>query len=183
MNRKSIYLLFSRIIQILILVNLFLFTQVAFYFIKINREKKELRRISPFFRNLSQKEYEDCLLRFGIKDFSLVKDKKNPARFYIYKQERLIGYLYDIKKDIDCTICSDLRFILYTNTFNQVLNIQFITPMEFYGKQIDTNEISNFIGQFKDENIKGINIHEIDVISGATKSSIEFVKALQQTLK
>ena len=87
-----------------------------------------------------------------------------------------------VKRDILCDVCSDLHFLYSLDQEGIYRNIFLIDPLEYYGAPVDASDfISQFIGKsYHHTFYAGGNV---DIISGATKSCLKIIDALNESEK
>ena len=127
-------------------------------------------------------EYSQKLDLLSVEYSKILEDNHNPDRFLIYNDHKLIGFLYDIKEEMNCGVCSELRYLLYTDTCKNIKNILFLSSIEFYGKERETFEIAAFTSQFIDKDWRKLHFSDFDMLTGATKSSMLLIESIKQTL-
>ena len=83
-------------------------------------------------------------------------------------------------KDIMCDVCSDVHYAYTLDAKGIITHIALVLPFELYGTPMDASPfINQFIGRrFDEELVPGTNV---DLITGATRSSTVFIEGLRET--
>ena len=96
----------------------------------------------------------------------------------------LIGYVYEVKEDLRCPVCNNVRLLVALEVDGEIKEIQAIEPLELSGEPLPVEDEIRFFRQFtSQENGASYVLGEnVDGITGATKSSIHIVDALNRLL-
>ena len=83
-------------------------------------------------------------------------------------------------KDIMCDVCTDVHYAYTLDAKGIIRHIALVLPFELYGTPMDASPfINQFIGRrFDEELVPGTNV---DIITGATRSSTVFIEGLRET--
>jgi len=83
-------------------------------------------------------------------------------------------------KDVMCGVCTDVHYAYTLDAKGIIRHIALVLPFELSGTPMDASPfINQFIGRRFDEDlVPGTNV---DIISGATKSSTVFIDGLRET--
>ena len=83
-------------------------------------------------------------------------------------------------KDVMCDVCTDVHYAYTIDAKGRIRHIALVLPFELRGTPIDASPfINQFIGRrFDEELVPGTNV---DIISGATRSSTVFIDGLRET--
>lgn len=117
------------------------------------------------------------------------EDFRGYGRYVIYgKQVDPIGYVYEIQEDLRCPVCNNVRLLVALNADGEIKEIQALEPLELSGEPLPVDDETRFFAQFTSDRNEAS--HEpfyvlgenIDGITGATKSSIHIVDALNRLL-
>ena len=117
------------------------------------------------------------------------EDFRGYGRYVIYgKQVNPIGYVYEIQEDLRCPVCNNVRLLVALNAAGEIKEIQALEPLELSGESMPVAEETRFFKQFTSDRNEAS--HEasyvldvnVDGITGATKSSIHIVDALNRLL-
>ncbi|MCX8043799.1 MAG: redoxin domain-containing protein [Desulfobacterota bacterium] len=89
------------------------------------------------------------------------------------------SYARIVTKDILCEVCTDVSFVQVIDQEGMYRTFELIRPFESCGKKIDaTDFLRQFIGKsYHQPFVAGANA---DTISGATKSCLKFIEALNE---
>jgi len=92
------------------------------------------------------------------------------------------SYARVVHKDILCEVCADIAFVQVIDQEGLYAAFELITPFESYGKPVDASGfLRQFIGKsYHHPFVAGANA---DIVSGATKSSLKFIEALNENEK
>lgn len=93
--------------------------------------------------------------------------------------DRTKGYARVVTKDILCEVCTDISFVQVIDQEGNYRAFELIQPFESYGKTIDASPfLRQFIGKsYHQPFVANANA---DTISGATKSCLKFIEALNE---
>ncbi len=102
----------------------------------------------------------------------------------IGEQDDPVGYVYEIREDLRCPVCNNVRLLVALNADGEIKEIQVIEPLELSGEPLPVEDEIKFFRQFTSvENGSSYMLGDnIDGITGATKSSIHIVDALNRLL-
>lgn len=103
---------------------------------------------------------------------------------YVVFDEQIdtVGYVYEIQEDLKCPVCNNVRMLVALDDLGRIQDIRVLEPLELYGEPLSVEDETRFLRQFKSKR----NLHfyvlgeNIDGITGATKSSIHIVDALNR---
>lgn len=103
---------------------------------------------------------------------------------YVVFDERIdtVGYVYEIQEDLKCPVCNNVRMLVALDDLGRLHDIRVLEPLELSGEPLSVEDETRFLRQFKSKP----NLHfyvlgeNIDGITGATKSSIHIVDALNR---
>lgn len=89
------------------------------------------------------------------------------------------SYARLVHKDILCEVCTDIAFVQVIDQEGLYKAFELVMPFESYGKQVDaTAFLRQFIGKsYHHPFVAGANA---DTVTGATKSSLKFIEALNE---
>jgi len=92
------------------------------------------------------------------------------------------SYARTVHKDILCEVCSDIAFVQIIDQDGLYKAFEIVLPFESYGRQMDaTAFLRQFIGKsYHQPFVAGANA---DIVTGATKSSVKFIEALNENEK
>ena len=117
------------------------------------------------------------------------EDFRGYDRYVIFGgQDDPIGYVYEIQEDLRCPVCNNVRLLVALDTAGEIKEIQALEPLELSGEPMPVEDETGFFRQFtldreeaphEPSYVLGENV---DGITGATKSSIHIVDALNRLL-
>ncbi len=98
-------------------------------------------------------------------------------KYRVYDQTTLLGNAYQVREDIHCPVCRDVRFFIGVDIDNIISGIVLVNPFHFYGEPLKAEIVDEFLGQFLNRQVSdqlhlGSNIHGI---TGATKTVEHFL--------
>ena len=173
-NNKILYILMLSIIALL--------TDTTWNYLEYrDLKKKEEESLNDKFPPLSQEQVRKYLSQLFP---SFTKAKKEVygkhIKYLLYDGSRLIGSAYQIREDLQCPVCEDVRFFLGVRQNNNISGIILVNPFELYGERLPLEIQDNFLSQFLNRNLKDsfILVQDIDAISGATKTTIHFLEGI-----
>ena len=104
----------------------------------------------------------------------------NETIYVLRDTNNIKSYAHFVKKNILCNVCSDVHFVYILDQKGVFQNIVPVIPFELYGTTIDA---SNFLKQFigKSYHTQFAGNENVDIISGATKSSLLLIDGLNET--
>ncbi|MCW8129995.1 MAG: FMN-binding protein [Planctomycetota bacterium] len=94
---------------------------------------------------------------------------------------KFAGYIVDAYHVIWCPICADAQFLLAANASLKVKDVRAVHELEIYGVAVDEERAAKFLGQFKGRD-PDKKVETLDTISGATKTSLAYDKAIEKVL-
>ena len=118
------------------------------------------------------------------------EDFRGYDRYVVFgRQEDPVGYVYEIQEDLRCPVCNNVRLLVALDDAGEILEIQALEPLELSGDPMPVAEESRFFKQFTSDRNESSNGQasfllgeNVDVITGATKSSIHIVESLNKLL-
>jgi len=165
----------------LIFINIFLLTQIFFYWFKLNTlVKSNDIKNNPIYRELNEHELNTYVKLLFPNNFTYKLDQHLPRIYKIIgKNNEHIGFMYDVKKFVGCPLCPDLRYLLAIDPSGNIKGINFIESIEFYGRKLNEERLSSFLNNFINLSIfSEIKFENNDLVTGATKSSKDFIESL-----
>jgi peroxiredoxin len=132
-------------------------------------------------RELSQAEVRDYLTR-------AIPQAEEFEAVYLDGETIYVGtgsdgrkeYARFVEKDTLCDVCSDVHFVYSLDHSGVIRSIVMIQSLERYGTPIEGREfLEQFIG--KSHHDRFVPGETVDVIAGATKSSLKIIEGLNET--
>ena len=186
MNRH-LKIFFSRILFFLVLClilgNIALLARSGTLYVNLRQlNEKEQRQLESVFPPLSNEKVKNALKKFYPELTSYHDETRGGlVQYEVYKGWNLLGIAYQIREDIDCPVCMDVRaFIMIQD--GKISDITLINPFHLYGKPMPLKLQKTFLSQFFDEKIE-TNMKvgfTVDGISGATKTAKSFVSGMKK---
>ena len=104
----------------------------------------------------------------------------NTIKYQVNRDTSLIGYAYQVREDIFCPVCEDVRYFVGLGPEGTVLGIVLVNGFHLYGEPMSAIDQKRFLRQFSDKKIYDSTIayEEINGITGATKTTQRFVDGL-----
>ncbi len=131
-------------------------------------------------RELSQAEVRDYLIR-------AIPQAEELEAVYLDGETIYVGtgsdgekeYARFVEKDTMCDVCSDVHFVYSLDQSGVIRSIVMIQSLERYGTPIEGREfLEQFIGKSHHERF--VPGETVDVIAGATKSSLKIIEGLNE---
>lgn len=128
-------------------------------------------------------------ITFPMAESQAHEDFRGYDRYVIFGgQEDPIGYVYEIQDDLRCPVCNNIRLYVALDAAGEIKEIQALEPLELSGEPLPVEDEIRFLRQFisdRNEPSNGPSYvlgENVDGITGATKSSIHIVDALNKLL-
>lgn len=140
----------------------------------------EQSRLEEVFPRLPDEKLSELLNRFFPGFTSYRRETRGSlVRYEVSQGWTALGVAYQIREDISCPVCADVRALLEVQD-RGIGDIILIEPFHLYGEPMPAELQQSFIDQFENNEIKermlvGFNV---DGISGATKSVERFVSGI-----
>ncbi len=180
---------------VVVVVNLFFLmdsslTDVAGSNQSRNGMSNELRGTSNLFPLLEGRTVSKFVsVTFPAAESRQREDFRGYDRYVLFGgQDDPIGYVYEIQSDLRCPVCNNVRLLIALDAAGEIREIQALEPLELSGEPLPVEDEIRFFTQFtSDRNeasngpsyVLGVNV---DGITGATKSSVHIVDALNKLL-
>ena len=117
------------------------------------------------------------------------EDFRGYDRYVIFGgQDDPIGYVYEIQEDLRCPVCNNVRLLVALDAAGEIKEIQALEPLELSGDPMPAEDETGFFRQFTSDRDEAphepsyVLGENVDGITGATKSSIHIVDALNRLL-
>ncbi len=117
------------------------------------------------------------------------EDFRGYDRYVIFGgQDDPIGYVYEIQEDLRCPVCNNVRLLVALDAAGEIKEIQALEPLELSGDPMPVEDETGFFRQFTSDREEAphepsyVLGENVDGITGATKSSIHIVDALNRLL-
>ena len=111
------------------------------------------------------------------------------SRFVVFdRQNDPIGFVYEVQEDLRCPVCNNVRLLVALDAVSEIKEIQVLEPLELSGEPLPVEDETRFFAQFTLDRNEAFNEpsyvlgENVDGITGATKSSIHIVDALNRLL-
>ena len=101
----------------------------------------------------------------------------NHIKYTLYHDYNSIGHAYQVKKDIACPVCEDVRFFIGINLHGLITGVVLVNQFHLYGSRMNPEKVNEFLSQFINEKLDGpfrLNLN-IEGITGATKTTQYFL--------
>lgn len=165
----------------LVFVNIAIASGTCALYIEIwQLEDLEQSHLEEVFPRLPDEKLRELLNRFFPGFTSYHRETRGSlVRYEVSQGWTSLGVAYQIREDISCPVCSDVRALVEIQN-EKIGNIIIIDPFHLYGKPMPAELQKSFIAQFENKKIKermlvGFNV---DGISGATKSAEKFANGI-----
>ena len=180
--KRGIFLwVLSYTVIVLVFVNIAVVSGTcALYIERWQLEDLEQSRLEEVFPRLPDEKLSELLNRFFPGFTSYRRETRGSlVRYEVSQGWTLLGVAYQIREDIPCPVCVDVRALVEVQN-GGVGDIILIESFHLYGESMPAELQQSFIAQFEHKNIKkrmlvGFNV---DGISGATKSAEKFATGI-----
>ena len=150
----------------------------------------ELARASNLFPPLDERTISEFIsTTFPMAESQTHEDFRGYDRYVIFGgQNDPIGYVYEVQEDLRCPVCNNVRLLVALGAAGEIREIQVLEPLELSGDPLPAEDGTRFFRQFTSDRNEVSNEafyvlgENIDGITGATKSSIHIVDALNKLL-
>lgn len=165
----------------LVFVNIAIVSGTCALYIELWQLKDlEQSRLEEVFPRLPDEKLRELLNRFfpGFTSYRR-ETRASLVRYEVSQGWTSLGVAYQIREDISCPVCADVRALVEVRN-GKIRDTILIDPFHLYGKPMPAELQQSFIAQFENKEIKermlvGFNV---DGISGATKSSEKFANGI-----
>ena len=166
-------------VLLLVVVNVVLGIKVTSTHLELKRlQAEEQNRLDEIFPPLSRNQVNSNLTQLfpGIVRFEHYVFGKT-IKYHVFGEKELMGYAYQIREDIVCPACKDVRAFLGIDINGIISGIVLVNPFHFYGEALSEELVDEFLGQFLDKRLNngfllGTNVNGI---TGATKTVEQFL--------
>ncbi len=156
----------------------------------IYRSSIELTGTSNLFPPLEGRTVlEFVSITFPMAESQTHEDFRGYDRYVIFGgQDDPIGYVYEIQDDLRCPVCNNVRLLVALDAGGEIKEIQALESLELSGDPMPVEDETRFFRQFTSDHNEASNGpsyvlgKNVDGITGATKSSIHIVDALNRLL-
>ena len=128
-------------------------------------------------------------ITFPIAESRKHEDFRGYDRYVIFGgQDDPLGYVYEIQEDLRCPVCNNVRLLVALDAAGEIKEIQALEPLELSGDPMPVENETGFFRQFTTDRDEAphepfyVLGENVDGITGATKSSIHIVEALNRLL-
>lgn len=173
----------SYMVLCLILGNIALLARSGTLYVNLRQlNEKEQRYLESVFPPLSNEKVKNALKKFYPELTSYHDEARGSlVQYEVYDGWNLLGIAYQIREDIDCPVCMDVRSFIKIQD-GKISDIVLINPFHLYGKPMPLKLQEVFLSQFFKKKIE-TNMKvgfTVDGISGATKTAKSFVSGLNK---
>jgi len=138
-----------------------------------------------FKKRLAAKAAAFAQERFPGGSLQVTRDFEKLGGIY-YRVSRggtVLGWVVDAYRTIHCPVCYDAQLLVAVSAGQErkVLGLQPVRAFELYGKALPKERLQIYLRQF--EGMKADTSRRIDAITGATKTSIAYEKAVRSVLQ
>ena len=143
-----------------------------------NEEQLTLRKLFP---PLSEKQVHGYLNRLFEK-FETFEEKafRRHTRYALYQDNKPIGHAYQVREDIACPVCEDVRFFVGVDINGTIVGVVLVNQFHLYGERMKTETVEGFLSQFIERNLADTftSAQDIEGITGATKTAKHFLEGI-----
>ena len=183
-HAKSLVLgILSFLVLCLILGNIALLARSGTLYVNLRQlNEREQHQLESVFPPLSNEKIKNTLKKF-YPEFTSYHDETRGSlvQYEVYEGWNLLGIAYQIREDIDCPVCMDVRAFIKVQD-GKISDIVLINPFHLYGKPMPLKLQKTFLSQFFKKKIE-TNMKvgfTVDGISGATKTAKSFVSGMKK---
>ena len=171
------------VVLLISLLDVFLLANVTWRHFRIQRLIDEEQGILYLnFPPLSEEQREEIIGEI-FPDFTRIETAIHGKiiGYRVFRVTTLLGYAYQVREDIPCPVCEDVRYFVGLGPENTILDIVLVDNFHLYGKPLPAIEHELFLMQFLNRRIddSSYSNEEIKGITGATKTTQRFVDGLQ----
>ena len=183
-HSKSLVLrILSFLVLCLMLGNIALLARFGTLYVNLRQlNEKEQRLLESVFPPLSNETIKNALKKFYSELTSYYDETRGSLiRYEVYHGSTLLGTAYQIREDIDCPVCMDVRAFIKIQD-GKISDIALINPFHLYGKPMPLKLQKTFLSQFFNKKIE-TNMKvgfTVDGISGATKTAKSFAIGIKK---
>lgn len=165
----------------LVFVNIAIVSGTCALYIELWQLKDlEQSRLEEVFPRLPDEKLRELLSQFFPGFTSYRRETRGSlVRYEVSQGWTSLGVAYQIREDIPCPVCADVRALVEAQD-GKIGDVILIDPFHLYGEPMPEKLQQSFIAQFENKEMKermlvGFNV---DGISGATKSAERFVSGI-----
>lgn len=180
-KRSFLLRILSYTVACLVFANVAIVSGTSALYIELWQLKDlEQSRLEATFPRLSDEKLRKLLNRFFPGFTSYRRETRGSlVRYEVSQGWTSLGIAYQIREDISCPVCADVRALVEVQD-KKIGDIILIDPFHLYGEPMPAELQHTFIAQFENKEVKermlvGFNV---DGISGATKSAEKFVSGI-----
>ena len=180
-KRSFLLRILSYTVACLVFANVAIVSGTSALYIELWQLKDlEQSRLEATFPRLSDEKLRKLLNRFFPGFTSYRRETRGSlVRYEVSQGWTSLGIAYQIREDIECPVCADVRALVEVQD-KKIGDIILIDPLHLYGEPMPAELQQTFIAQFENKEVKenmlvGFNV---DGISGATKSSKKFTNGI-----
>ena len=138
-----------------------------------------------FKERLAAKAVAFAQERFSGGSLQVTRDFEKLGEIY-YRVSRggtVLGWVADAYRTIHCPVCYDAQLLVAVSAGQErkVLGLQPVRAFELYGKALPDKQLQTYLRQF--EGMKADTPRRIDAVTGATKTSMAYEKAVNSVLQ
>ncbi len=165
------------------LLDVFLLANVTWRHFRIQRLIDEEQGILDLnFPPLSEKQREEIIGEI-FPDFTWIEKAIHGKiiGYRVFRVTTLLGYAYQVREDIPCPVCEDVRYFVGLGPENTILDIVLVDNFHLYGNPLPEIDHQIFLTQFLNKRIddSSFSNEEIKGITGATKTTQRFVDGMR----
>ena len=150
------------------------------------RTSNELADTSDLFPPLDELTVSEFVsVTFPMAESRKHEDFRGYNRYVIFGgQDGPSGYVYEIQEDLRCPVCNNVRLLVALEADGGIKEILAIESLELSGEPLPVEDETRFFRQFTSQGNWSPYVlgEDVDGITGATKSSIHIVDALNRLL-
>ena len=163
-------------------INSVLFFSTTWNYLQLREVRREeqanLDRIFPPLSEATVNEY----LKQIFADFGRYEEKTldNYKKYTLFRDDYLIGHVYQVREDIVCPVCEDVRFFVGIDLGGVIRGVALVNQFHLYGTKMKSERVDEFLSQFIGERLDStfrMN-HNVKGITGASKTTQNFFEGI-----
>ena len=163
-------------------INSVLFFSTTWNYLQLQEVRREeqanLIRIFPPLSEAIVNEY----LKEIFADFGRFEEKivDNYIRYTLFRDDDLIGHVYQVREDIVCPVCEDVRYFVGIDLDGLIRGVALVNQFHLYGTKLKSERVDEFLSQFIGERLDStfrLN-HNVKGITGASKTTQHFFEGI-----
>ena len=144
-------------------------------------QHEERMNLESVFPPLSEEQVHNYLKKLFVNLDTFEQESfQRRVKYELYYDKKLIGHAYQVKEDIFCPVCEDVRFLVGVDLQGAITGIVLVNDFHLYGEKMKPDKVQMFLSQFINRQLGDAFIldHNIKGITGATKTTRYFLEGI-----